>query len=455
MSICRVCKKNINIVDKYNDYCEETCLDDYCYLYDDDYLINKYKKDPLVFELLINTAMSCINSSKRDLIYKPKPANLSFLEISQFSNIAKNLFENFHYYFSSLKKDNDIVNEYGLNFYYFLKFTIITNNTNLISSNFQKTKNIFLQENPKSIKESNIQFDISYSPEIEKDFKNIDRYYLFHGSTSSNWYGMLRNGIKNYSGTSLMANGAVYGSGVYLSDSLVFAKNYSTKFGSNGDGGVMIVGVCQVKNLIETYKKAPNIYTVINDKELLLRHIIIFNNYSNIKEIEDYYLKELPKEFSFSNKNIFKINNKRLVKEVEYMEKLRKKLSNYDISDFNIDSKIDPYLQININLKFKDDNNIFKINFIFRDFPLMPPVVYLENFKIKNDKYMNGNIFVIPELLPKNWNIKTKLSSILEKIFNDINNELINNNVKYEKNILENIIFSYDNYINKNKLYLN
>lgn len=453
MTICRICKKNINILDKYADFCIDTCLDDYCYLYEDDYLVFKYNKDPLVFELLLNTAISCVTNSKRDLIYKPRPSRLNFKDIETFIYMAKDTFENFHSYFSSLKKDYEIVDKYGLNFYYFLKFTIITNNINLTSTTFQKNKNIFLQENPKSITESTIQFDINYSPEIESEFKNINRNYLFHGSSSKNWYGILRNGLKNYSGTSLMANGAVYGPGIYLSDSLQFSKGYSIK---NGDSkNILIVGVCQVKNSIETYKRRQNIYTVINDKELLLRHIIVFNNYKDIKEIEDYYIKELPKELSFSNKNIFTINNKRLVKEIEYIERLKKKLINYNINNMEIDSKLDKFIQININLKFNNNDNIFKINIICRDFPLLSPIIYFENFNIKNEKYLNGNTYIVSEILPKNWVVKTKLSNILEKIFNDINNLLISSDIKYENNTMDNIIYLYDDFIKKNKLYLN
>jgi len=119
------------------------------------------------------------------------------------------------------------------------------------------------------------------------------------------------------------------------------------------------------------------------------------------------------------------------------------------------DSKLNKFIEININLKFNNNENKFKINILCRDFPLTPPIIYFENFNINNKHYLNNCIYIIPDVLPKNWDIKTKLSKVLEKIFENINTELINNNVTYETNTLENVLVSYDEFINKNKLYVN
>ena len=272
MNTCSICsKETIN-----SNYCIETCIDDYCYKYNDNYLTKKYNQFPLVFELLFNTAFSCLSSKieRCQEIYKPRPKKLSIENLKNI--IPKEITnDNFHNIFSSFKKDKDIVDKYGLNFYYFLKYTILSNNINLIPSKLINAKNTFLEKDPTNIYEENIQFDITYSPDIENKFKTSQIHYLFHGSGSSNWYGMLRNGIKNFSNTKLMSNGAAHGHGIYLSDSLTFAKGYSSKYYSNNTDELLIVGVCQVKQEISAYKKVPNIYVVADDSELLLRHIII------------------------------------------------------------------------------------------------------------------------------------------------------------------------------------
>jgi hypothetical protein len=332
-----------------------------------------------------------------------------------------------------------------------LKYTILSNNINLIPSKLINDKNTFLEKDPSNIYEENIQFDITYSPDIENKFKTPQIHYLFHGSGSSNWYGMLRNGIKNFSNTKLMTNGAVYGPGIYLSDSLTFAKGYSSKYYSNNTNELLIVGVCQVKQEINAYKKAPNIYVVADDSELLLRHIIIMNKTNKIQEIEKYYRVDVPSQYSLSNKNIFKVSNKRLTKEIEFLEKFRKKLDKSIFEDFIIDSKLEPVLQLNIKL-ILITKQIVDINIILRDFPNNPPIISLDNIIIKNKNFFNNNIYIDNDIIPKNWTITNKLVDFIDKITKIIESneiEVINQN-----NQISDIIMKYDNYIKTNNLFV-
>jgi hypothetical protein len=62
---------------------------------------------------------------------------------------------------------------------------------------------------------------INYSAEIENKFQQ--NHYLFHGSSIYSWYPIVKNGLKVMSGTALQANGAVYGHGIYFSDSFKFS----------------------------------------------------------------------------------------------------------------------------------------------------------------------------------------------------------------------------------------
>lgn len=70
---------------------------------------------------------------------------------------------------------------------------------------------------------------LSSSPEKEEKFQKYKTqygsFYAFHGSGLSNWHAILRNGLKNMSGTEGQLNGAAYGSGIYL------AADSQTSFG--------------------------------------------------------------------------------------------------------------------------------------------------------------------------------------------------------------------------------
>ena len=62
------------------------------------------------------------------------------------------------------------------------------------------------------------------SKETHTDVKIVK---LFHGSALQNWYSILKNGLKDYSGTKNQLHGAAYGNGVYLSSSNSMSHLYS------------------------------------------------------------------------------------------------------------------------------------------------------------------------------------------------------------------------------------
>jgi len=66
-------------------------------------------------------------------------------------------------------------------------------------------------------------------PEKQRKFLELKKQhgttYAFHGSGMENWHAILRNGLKNASGTKLQVNGAAHGSGIY------FATNAGTSIG--------------------------------------------------------------------------------------------------------------------------------------------------------------------------------------------------------------------------------
>ena len=121
-------------------------------------------------------------------------------------------------------------------------------------------------------------FTVKNDLEKERSFYNIpgESKFLFHGTHSKNMYSIARNGILSMSGTNFQSNGAAYGPGIYLSDSLSFASNYSNFDTSQKS---LIILCYQVKNI---NKKNNNIF-VQQDSETCLRAILWIRNFESDK----------------------------------------------------------------------------------------------------------------------------------------------------------------------------
>ena len=144
-------------------------------------------------------------------------------------------------------------------------------------------------ERPKTYITFNIEeFSITYDRDTELKFtgganttSTQRSSFLFHGSGIENWYSIISNGIKNCSGTGLQLNGAAYGNGVYLSDTLAVSLSYgqSREFLDSP----YIIGIFEVFGNINDFRKAPSIFVVDDPKRVLLRHILRCDNMPNCR----------------------------------------------------------------------------------------------------------------------------------------------------------------------------
>ena len=273
---CTICSKNIVSIGKISG-CKK-CFNNLCQCVTDDIIKNTYDDDTIVFNMIALTAYSCLKHPKRVEIFKPFPA--CFDSMTDIDNKLKYKYENFNSLISVIDKAKDdyaiyeIIGEYD---YYFLKFIIMTNVTDLKSDTlFQESKNIFEKKVVKNVFESHdiMTLKTRHHPTSEERFNVSHPKYVFHGSTLSNWYSIIRNGLKNHSGTGLMAHGAAHGNGIY------FADNAQTSFGYAADkycaSGLNVVGVFQVIN-DDKYSKGGGIYVVPNENDVLMRYAIILN----------------------------------------------------------------------------------------------------------------------------------------------------------------------------------
>ncbi len=116
------------------------------------------------------------------------------------------------------------------------------------------------------------EYEYRYDPIVElyRNKKYRERWYLFHGSSPSNWHSILRNGIRNMSHSSLMTAGAAYGPGIYSSDAL----NVSYAYGTDGSGFASYVAVIELREPYESYRKAANIYVLPDTVSFVPRYLL-------------------------------------------------------------------------------------------------------------------------------------------------------------------------------------
>jgi len=100
----------------------------------------------------------------------------------------------------------------------------------------------------------------STPPEKEKKFQELKKqhgsFWAWHGSAIGNWHSILRNGLKNFSGTNKQANGAAYGPGGYMAVDSATSLGYSG-FGNMSDfwkesslgGSITCLALCEVISL--------------------------------------------------------------------------------------------------------------------------------------------------------------------------------------------------------------
>ncbi len=427
---CYIC--DVKITNPTNNYiiCDkEDCFNKLCDTFiEKENLITKfYNKNPLGLELIYSTFYNCLYSKHVLDILDPFPKKYNkkgVKEIDTIKNILKGI--DICEYMKNKIYDKEIYQD-NKDIYYILKFLLLTNKTNFMYSKFKKTND--MQTDPKNIRDGIIQFDIIYDPIKEKEFSNNElKTYLFHGSSISNWYSIMRNGIKNNSNTKFMSAGAAYGSGIYLSNDFNFSYNYSNNVTTlKGDiDDFKIVGVYEIKEMKPEYLKSTSIYVIPDSSVLLLRHLIICHSPKEGNMITEYFTKKIYGK-EVSNNCIVKVKNKRLVNELKILEKAFE--DKIEVSSIENDSIIV------INYK--------NYKLLLEEYPAYPPIILCEK---SNTEY---ELYFIEQFAPKNWTIMKKLSDIFEYLNKNKEIKVIGTSKELNKKIIE----DYNLLITKFKLY--
>ena len=300
---------------------------------------------------------------------------------------------------------------------YFSMSTIKKFSTEVLSS--QRLR--LISENNSSVFDSDkIKFiGFNYSYETESTFKKEN--FLFHGTPFYSWYPIIKNGLKVMSGTEFQANGAAFGNGIYFSDSFQFSLGYSSSsrtfsYVDKNNDTKSVVGIFEINDNIEKYKKSTNIYVIDNDKIMLLRYLVIIENGTNLnyQEITDYFFKYLGRINKSNEKKSINIKNKRLGGEMKLLD------ANPNVLDVKM---IDECKHWIIQLKDIKDKKI-KLIIYFNDYPRLPPKIMIDsniNKKLISD---DSNNLILPELNPSKWDVTLNLSKIVDKVYNCISSTI-------------------------------
>ncbi len=146
---------------------------------------------------------------------------------------------------------------------------------------------------------------LSAPPEVEEAFsaKKAQKgtVWAFHGSRSENWHAILRQGVRNLSGTAGQLNGAAYGPGVYVSPTAAMSLGYSQIRGAvaraannnnnnnnnnrarnEEDGGVFLDGgefyclsICEIISGAEK-RHNTSVWTIVDDTQIVTRFFMVW-----------------------------------------------------------------------------------------------------------------------------------------------------------------------------------
>jgi ubiquitin-protein ligase len=386
----------------------------------DNTITEAFNKDQTVFKLLLCTSLEAVKVKERFFPVPPYCAN------GQYDYEQLNISTEFDYYIKkimSCSMDKDIFNSITKKEYMFLKHIIKSNNTKL---NYYDNTNSPVRIDNVWDTQKPILFTIDHPIDKQNKFdqdKNV--VYMFHGSPIHNWYSIMRNGLKNYSGTNMMSCGQAYGPGIYLASHIDFAYGYCYNRGNNGNNQYYIIGVVQVLNSSK-YKKTEQIYVVPDESDVLLKYLVFFKSKNNFTDIEKYLTVDLPSIVKTCSVEGIKIILKRINKEYsELSSKIEKIKRIHGDTKININTNINNIKNIDdikwsIGVSFGNDKNLTITVRFPQNFPSAPPTILFDGCvnipMLSNEEDDNSYKYVDPIMNYDRWRSNVKVYKIMEHI---------------------------------------
>jgi len=402
---CIVCSEKLEYQSsKYVTCGSKKCCYKYEELLIDNPVLDYIKADSEITKFLLISAFDAIKCPRNKDIFEPFPQyfilddtvntnnNSNRGELSALSGNNYNYLKNFPRLIALIEQfnidnfmensveyldDRELMNDIGKDMYILIRFIILSCKVRIIKDD-DLMRNFWTKNNDKSI----TIYKIIHPVDIEDNFNKIkcgNGDMLFHGSGWDNWYSIIRNGLKNCSGTDLMTGGDAYGSGIYLSTT----SQYSYNYGNKGNISGAVIGVFEVGDNIKKYHKSGNIYVVTDEKILLQRYLILVKSTKFCDKIDNMFRKKINEESKETKTIIQGKGIKKLIREYKRIkkgdpEKLGFKVSpsgrnvyNWKVNIFGYDKNSDigkdmanyGYTDIELEVKFPET------------YPFSPPFV--------------------------------------------------------------------------------
>ena len=154
---------------------------------------------------------------------------------------------------------------------------------------------------------------------FQEEKKIFNSMMLWHGSLGERWYSIFKNSLKNYSGTSEMRVGQVYGPGIYFAPTCATSYGYSSivqnRYKNSLFGSFYVIGFVEVAkrfNQQKPLKDHGRCFTMEDEDGVVVRYLLVSknNNYSidsrdtqtqqfqlpTIDDIFNYFEKENSKK---------------------------------------------------------------------------------------------------------------------------------------------------------------
>ena len=384
-------------------------IDEYYSYVTSNTITDRYKRDSLTTSLQICLGICVLTNTRLQHIVKSMPKNLTH-NIPYSIATVRNLYD----HIASSDGDIELCDKIGVNCYGVIKYLMSLSNLNISSINDDSTLSTdVLTVNSKK----SYIYAIDYPYSVSKEFNVQKPEFLFHGSCFSNWFEIIRNGIKNLSGTNLMTHGQVHGPGVYTTDSCVTALGYS-----HDTTGFRTTAVIQVLGGAETYRKTQNIYVVPDDSKILIRYLVVSAGQFPTEKTINFLTKTRISEMTNTITSMRSLSLKRIDRDMSCLSKKLIK-TGFDIKI------VDSCVMMNFGGLYK-----FRLDFP-AVYPLEYPVMFIDSPIIKNCHYVMGTgQIIIPQFTKYRWSSNIKIHKIVNHVMNDIIKNYVTDDGEYKTN---------------------
>jgi ubiquitin-protein ligase len=277
----------------------------------------------------------------------------------------------------------------------------------------------------------------------EDAFKDSNTLYLYHGTKFENAFSIMRNGAKIGSKSKYFLNGAAYGDGIYLSNSINMSLGYSTgvqNYSTSRSMNInMVLFIFEVKKNPKknNWLKSGNIFVVDDEDALILRFMMYFNNstYALNQAIFTAIDKKLntgaiqvqeKTNLEVEKKNITTIHNKRLMREFSIIKKQDPQVLGFNV----VLTEEDNLKQWTIELFRVDNTNLeaqmktlgikhIEIEITFKEnYPIEPPFIRVvhPHFKFRSGHITAGGSLCMEMLTNQGWSPTFNVENIITQI---------------------------------------